>query len=51
MKSPQSDELRDFLLSRQHNAPANEIDWAERRRQWVDAVEGLYQKVTGELLV
>jgi hypothetical protein len=50
VKSSQSDELKDFLLSRQQNAHANEIDWGERRRQWLDAVERLYQKVTGELL-
>jgi hypothetical protein len=49
MKAPQSDELKDFLLSRQHT-PANEIDWKERRRQWIDAVERLYLKVIGELL-
>ena len=49
MKS-QSDEIRDFLLSRQQHAAAKEIDWAERRAQWINAVESLYQKVTGELL-
>lgn len=47
MKSPQSDALKDFLLSRQQ---PNEGVWGERRRQWIDAVEHLYQKVTGELL-
>jgi hypothetical protein len=50
VKSPQSDELKDFLLSRQQHASANEINWGERRRQWIDAVERLYQKVTDELL-
>jgi hypothetical protein len=50
VKSAQSDELKDFLLSRQQYAPANENDWGERRRQWIDAVERLYQMVTGELL-
>ncbi len=50
MNSQQSDELKDFLLSRQQHAPANKIDWEERRRQWIDAVEQLYQKVRGELL-
>lgn len=50
MGSPQSDELRDFLLSRQQHALANEINWRERRQQWIDAVERLYQRVTGELL-
>lgn len=52
MKSPQSsepDELQAFLLSRQH-AVANEIDWRERRREWIGAVEQLYRKITGELL-
>jgi hypothetical protein len=33
VKSPQSDELKDFLLSRQQHASADEIDWDERRRQ------------------
>jgi len=50
VKAPQSDELKDFLLSRQHQAPTTKIDWGKRRRQWIDAVERLYQKVTGELL-
>lgn len=50
VKSPQSDELKDFLLSRRQHASANEIDWNQRRRQWLDAVDRLYQKVTGELL-
>jgi len=50
MKSPQSDELKEFLLSRQQQAPTSEIDWGERRRQWIGAVKRLYQKVTSELL-
>ena len=50
MKSPQSDELKDFLLSRQQHTSSNEIDWNERRRQWLDAVDRLYHKVTDELL-
>lgn len=50
MKAPQSDELKDFLLSRQNPAPANEIDWGERRREWTDAVGQLYRKITDELL-
>ena len=50
MKSPHSDEVKDFLLSRQQRAPASEIDWKERREQWIDEVERLYQKVVGELL-
>jgi len=50
VKSPQSDELKDFLLSRQQHPPESEIDWGKRRRQWIDAVERLYQTVTGELL-
>jgi hypothetical protein len=50
VRSPQSDELKDFLLSRQQREPVNGIDWGERRRQWIDAVERLYQQVTGELL-
>ena len=50
MKSPQSDELKDFLLSRQQRLAENEIDWEERRRQWIEDVERLYEKVTGELL-
>ena len=49
MKSPQSDELKDFLLSRQRPA-GNGIAREERRRQWIDDVERLYEKVTGELL-
>lgn len=52
MKSPQvsePDELQRFFLSRQQQA-ANEIDWVERRREWIDAVEQLYGKITGELL-
>jgi hypothetical protein len=53
VKSPQSsepDELQAFLLSRQQHAAANEIDWGERRREWIDAVEQLYRNITGELL-
>jgi hypothetical protein len=50
VRSSQSDELKDFLLSRQQRQRVNEIDWGERRRQWMDAVEQLYQQVTGELL-
>jgi hypothetical protein len=50
VKSPQSDELNDFLLSRQQHALTNNIDRGKRRRQWKDAVEQLYQKVTGDLL-
>jgi hypothetical protein len=52
VKSPQvsePDELQRFFLSRQQQA-ANEIDWVERRREWIDAVEQLYGKITGELL-
>ena len=45
MKAPHSDELKDFLLSRQQHAPANEIDWEERRKEWVDEIEQLYQNV------
>ena len=51
MKSPQSDELKDFLLSRHEHIPANEIDWGQRRREWIEAVKRLYRKITGELLV
>src|SRR5271157_3765649 len=50
MKSPQSDELKDFLLSKQQHASTKEIHWEELRREWIDAVEGLYQKVEDELL-
>ena len=50
VKSPQSDELKDFLLSRQQHASTDEVPWEERRREWIDAVEQLYRKVTGELL-
>ena len=50
VKAPQSDELKDFLLSRQQHAPGNESGWKERRREWIAAVKRLYQKVTGELL-
>jgi hypothetical protein len=50
VRSPQSNQLTDFLLSRQQRAPANDIDWGERLREWIDAVERLYEKVTGELL-
>ena len=50
MRSPQRDELKDFFLSRHQSEPANEIDWGERRRQWIEAVERLYQQVTGVLL-
>jgi hypothetical protein len=50
VNSPQSDELKDFLLSRQQHASTNEISWGERRREWINAVERLYQTVTDELL-
>jgi hypothetical protein len=50
VKSAQSDEVKEFLLSRQQHTPANENGWKERRREWIAAVRGLYQKVTGELL-
>lgn len=50
MKVPQSDELQDFLLSRQQRAVANENGWKERRREWIAAVKQLYQRVTDELL-
>jgi len=50
VKSPQSDELKDFLLSRQQHASTNDIHWEERRREWIGAVERLYRKVTDELL-
>jgi hypothetical protein len=50
VKSSQADELKDFLLSRQQNAHANETEWGERRQQWINAIDRLYQKVTGELL-
>ena len=50
MQSPQSDELKDFLLSRQQHSPASEIDWEARRQEWIDAVDQLFRKVTGELL-
>ena len=46
MESPQSDELKTFLLSRQQHA----IDWGQRRQEWINAVEQLYQKITDELL-
>jgi hypothetical protein len=45
LKSAEPDELTAFLLSRQHK-----IGWDEQRRLWLDAVEQLYQKITGELL-
>ena len=48
MKSPQADEVKDFLLSRQQQASS--INSGERRRQWIRAVEKLYQQVTEELL-
>jgi hypothetical protein len=32
------------------DAPPDVINWEERRRQWIDAVERFYQKVTGEPL-
>jgi len=50
VKATQSDELKDFLLSRQQHAPAKENGGKERRREWIAAVKRLYQKVTGELL-
>ena len=50
MKAPQSDELQDFLLSRQQRAAVNENGSKERRREWVAAVKRLYQRVTDELL-
>ncbi len=50
MKSPQSDELKDFLLSRQQHASTNKIDWGERRREWIGAVKQLYAKVEDDLL-
>jgi hypothetical protein len=50
MKSPHSDEVKDFLLSRQQRATASEIDWKGRREEWIDEVDRLYQKIAGELL-
>jgi hypothetical protein len=50
VRSSQSNELTEFLLSRQQRAPAKEVNWGERLREWIDAVERLYRKVTGELL-
>jgi len=50
VKSTQSDEVKDFLLSRQQHAPGNENGGKERRREWIAAVKRLYQKVTDELL-
>ena len=50
MKAPQSDEVKDFLLSRHQHAPGNENGGKELRREWIAAVKRLYQKVTGELL-
>ena len=50
MKTPQSDELKDFLLSRRQRVAANENGWKERRREWIAAVKRLYQRVTDELL-
>jgi hypothetical protein len=50
VKSPQSDELKEFLLSRQEHGSANTIDWGQRRREWMDAVKKLYRQITGELL-
>jgi hypothetical protein len=50
VKAPQSDELKDFLLSRQQRAAVNENGWKERRREWKAAVKRLYQRVTDELL-
>ena len=45
MRSPTSNEVTEFLLSRQHSASGSEIDWDARLREWLDAVERLYQKV------
>lgn len=50
MKAPQSDELQNFLLSRQQRAAVNENGWKESRREWIAAVKRLYQRVTDELL-
>jgi hypothetical protein len=50
VKAPQSDELQDFLLSRQQRAAVSENGWKERRREWIAAVKRLYRQVTDELL-
>jgi hypothetical protein len=50
MNAPQSDELTAFLLSKKNSAPAPEIDWQKRRQEWLDALAGLYKKITEELL-
>lgn len=49
MESPQTDAIKDFLLSRQQHASQNRIG-RRRRDQWIDAVGRLYQKITDELL-
>jgi len=48
VESPQPDAIKDFLLSRQQHEPAGVS--GRRHLQWLDAVEQLYQKITGELL-
>jgi len=50
VESPQTDAIKDFLLSRQQQAPEGALRRGHRRKQWIDALERLYQKITGELL-
>ena len=45
MKSSQSDELKDFLLSKHQPVSTNQVDWEERRRHWIEELEKLYQKI------
>jgi hypothetical protein len=49
VKSPQTDEIKDFLLSRKQHASRNRIG-SHRRKEWIDAVNQLYKKITDELL-
>ncbi len=37
-------------MSRQRSQGPHEIDWKQRRRDWLTAIERLYRQVTGELL-
>jgi hypothetical protein len=49
LKSPQTDEIKDFLLPRKQHASRNRIG-SHRRKEWIDAINQLYKKITDELL-
>lgn len=47
---PVKDDLREFLRERQaKSASGSKIDWEAKKRDWIEAVKGLYETITKDI--